>query len=429
MNLFMRHWPLCKIAMASLCFCIAFSASAQITDTVSLSLHQAEKLFIDSNLNLLASRYNIDANRAAVLQARLLSNPSFSVGHALYSGSLRKFFPLGANDETYASISQLVLLAGKRNKQVKLAEANATLTEYQFFDLLRTLKYELHSNFYNIYFLRQSAKVYNAEINALQQIVTAFQQQQGKGYIAQSEVVRIRAQLYSFTSEYSQLVNQITDLESNLRLLVRIKPSTFINPVADTTEIEQLDPSRFPIATLLDSAYHNRTDLSIAKENTTINRLNYNYQRALAVPDLSVSVGYDEQGSFLNNLISGSVGIDVPIFNRNQGNIKQAKILIQNTAALQRSTEETVSENVSNALQKAYVQDKMYKSIDKSFMSSFSYLLQEVIINYQRRNISLLEFLDFYDSYKLNTLQINAVQYNRVQAFEDINFYTATNFY
>ena len=429
MNFFLRHLLWRKTAIALFCFCIAFSASAQITDTLSLTLPEAEKRFVDSNLNLLASRYNINATRAAELQARLWSNPGFSVGHALYSGTLKQFFPTGKNDETYASLSQLVLLAGKRNKQIKLAEANTALTEYQFFDLLRTLQYELRSNFYNIYFLRQSAKVYTSEIGALQQIVTAFQQQQSKNYIAQSEVVRIRAQLYSFTSEYSQLTNQITDLESNLRLLVRIQPTTFISPVADSAQIERLDPSRFPLATLLDSAYRNRTDLAIAKQNTSINQLNYNYQKALAVPDLSVSLGYDEQGSFLNNLLSGGLGIDIPIFNRNQGNIRQAKILIQNTEVLQKNTEQTVAENVSNALQKAYVQDNLYKSIDKSFMGSFSHLLDEVIFNYQRRNISLLEFLDFYDSFKQNTLQMNAVQYNRVQAFEDINYYTATNFY
>ena len=429
MNAFMRRLPVCRMAMAAFCFCLASFASAQITDTTSLTLPEAEKIFVDSNLNLLAARYNIDANRAAILQARLWNNPNIGISHGLYSGTLHKFFPLGAYDETSAGISQLILLAGKRNKQIKLAEANATLTEYQFFDLLRTLKYELRSNFYNIYFLQQSANVYNAEINALQQIVNAFQQQEGKGYIAEREVVRIRAQLYSFTSEYSQLVNQVTDMESQLRLLLRIKPSTFVKPVADTTQLEQLNPSQFSLATLLDSAYRNRTDLAIAKANTNINRVNYNYQKALAVPDLSLSLGYDEQGSFLNNFLSIGFSIDLPFFNRNQGNIKQAKILIQNTSALQENTEQTVAENVSGSLQKAIVQDKMYKSIDKSFASSFSHLLDEVVFNYQRRNISILEFLDFYDSYKQNMLQMNVVQYNRVQAFEDINFYTATNFY
>src|ERR1700760_762708 len=115
-------------------------------DTVRLTLPEAEKMFLDSNFQLLAGRYNIDASKALIIQARLWPNPNFSIGHTLYSGTLRKFFPLGANDETTAGLSQLILLAGKRNKQVKLAQAGAQLSEYQFFDLLRTIKYVLRTN-------------------------------------------------------------------------------------------------------------------------------------------------------------------------------------------------------------------------------------------------------------------------------------------
>src|SRR5882757_5539863 len=110
-------------------------------DTIRLSLAEAEKTFLDSNFQLLAGRYNIDASKALIIQARLWPNPNFSISHALYSGELNKFFPTGKNDETTVNLSQLIQLAGKRNKQVKLAQAGAQLTEYQFFDLLRTLKY------------------------------------------------------------------------------------------------------------------------------------------------------------------------------------------------------------------------------------------------------------------------------------------------
>src|ERR1700722_2310273 len=156
-------------------FCsVTGSVLAQpVMDTLRLQLPAAEKMFLDSNLQLLAQRYNVDAQQALVIQAKLWPNPNFSIGHTLYSGALHQFFPLGANDETSAGLSQLIMLAGKRNKQVKLAQAQATLTEYQFFDLLRTLKYTLRTDFYNIYYLRQSAKVYDEEIRALQQIVTA----------------------------------------------------------------------------------------------------------------------------------------------------------------------------------------------------------------------------------------------------------------
>src|SRR3954471_17967851 len=103
-------------------------------DTIRLTLPEAEKMFLDSNFQLLAGRYNVDASKAQIIQARLWPNPNLAITHGLYSGELNKFFPTGKNDETTVNLSQLILLAGKRNKQVKLAQANAQLTEFQFFD-------------------------------------------------------------------------------------------------------------------------------------------------------------------------------------------------------------------------------------------------------------------------------------------------------
>ncbi|HEY4209259.1 MAG TPA: TolC family protein [Puia sp.] len=398
-------------------------------DTVNLSLPGAEGMFLDSNFQLLAARYDIDASKAQIIQARLWPNPNFSIGHTLYSGTLQKFFPTGPNDETTAGLSQLILLAGKRNKQVKLVQANAQLSEYQFFDLMRTLKYSLRTDFFRIYYLQQSAKVYDEEISALQHIVNAFNEQAGKGNIAEKEVIRIRAQLYSFQTEYSDLIAQINEVQSELRLILQVKPSVFINPSTDSTTLDKLDPAQYPLNSLLDSAYHNRTDLQIARTNTNISQLNYNYQKALAVPDLSLGLVYDEAGSFLNNYVGVGASIDLPFFNRNQGNIRSAKAQIASSAATQKSTQATVEENVSASLQKAFAENRLYHSIDPKFQGDFQRMLHEVVTNYEKRNISILDFLDFYDSYKQHTLQLNSIQFNRVSAFEDINYYTGTNFF
>ena len=88
-----------------------------------------------------------------------------------------------------------------------------------------------------------------------------------------------------------------------------------------------------------------------------------------------------------------------------------------------------MEENVSRALQKAIDQDKLLKDIDPTFSNDLDRLMKEILINYQKRNISILEFLDFYDAYKQNILQINSIQFNRVSAFEDLNFFTANNFF
>ncbi len=412
-------------------FCISsVCALAQpAMDTLRLSLPAAEKMFLDSNFQLLAQRYNVDATQALVIQARLWPNPNFQIGHTLYSGALHQWFPTGANDETTAGLSQVILLAGKRNKQIKLAQANVRLSQYQFFDLMRTLKYTLRTDFFQIYYLRKSALVYDTEIKALQQISTAFASQEGKGYISEKEVVRIKAQLYSFISEYNDLINQINDTESELRLILQTKPTHFIDPDVDSNNIASLDPSKYALTTLIDSAYHNRTDLQIAHANTTINELQYKYQKALAVPDLSLNLGYDEAGSFLTSYYGIGAGIDLPFFNRNQGNIKNAKILIESTRATEKSTQATVDENVTRALQKAFDEEKLMHTIDPKFFGDFERLMGQVLLNYQKRNISILDFLDFYDSYKQNTLQVNTIQFNRISAFEDINYYTGTNFF
>lgn len=426
-----------RIFFPFLLVAMCFTAKAQQNneppraDSLSLTLDSAENMFLQNNFQLLAQKYNIDAQKALVIQAKLYPNPNINFATALYNPQAKAFLPLpfSTNGEVQAGISQLIILAGKRNKQVKLQQANVALSVYQFYDLVRTLKYTLRTDFFNIYYLQQSAKVYDAEIEALQHIVNAYAQQQGTGYIAEKEIVRIKAQLYSFKSEYNDLINQINDAESELRLVLQTKATVFVSPVVDTIAAKALDPLKFSLTTLIDSAYKSRTDLLIAKANNNINKLNYDYQKSLAVPDLTANLSFDQQGSYVNNLSMAGVSIDLPFFNRNQGNIKSAKRMIDVTEATQKSVEATVEENVTRSLQKAIAEDNLYKGIDPSFTSEFEYLKNQVLINYQKRNIGLLDFLDFYDSYKQNALQLNSIQYNRVQALEDINFYTGTNFF
>lgn len=418
------------LLMAGLPGFTAFSQTK--ADSLQLSIGQADSMFLQKNLLLLAQKYNVDAQKALIIQARLYPNPNIAVESGLYNTVSKKFFARGTTEtggEVATQLSQLIILAGKRNKQVKIAEAGAKLSEEQFFDLLRTLKYTLRTDFFNIYYFRESAKVYDKEISSLQVVVAAFEQQKDKGYIAEKEVVRVKAQLYSLQSEYTDLINQINDTESELKLILQTAPGQYVIPEVNSSTIVSLNPLQYPYASLLDSAYQNRTDLRIAKATTYIGQLNYNYQKSLAVPDITLSLGYDKQGSYIHNFNSVGFSIDIPIFNRNQGNIKSAKYMIESNKAAQKSVEATVEENVYRSLQKAIDADKLFRKIDPSFSGDFDRLAHEVLVNYQKRNLSLLEFLDFYDAYKQNILQLNSIQFNRVNAFEDLNFYTGTNFF
>lgn len=398
-------------------------------DSVSLTIDSADGRFIAKNLQLLAQKYNIDVQKAQVIQSKLYPNPNLSLAQMVYNPTSKSVLPFGRNGEATAQISQLIILAGKRNKSVKLAQANVTLSEVQFMDLIRTLKYTLHSDFYNLYYLQKSSKVYGDEIHSLQNVVEAFKAQVSQGNIAQKEYVRVKAQLYSLQSEYNDLVNQMNDVQSEMRLLMMDSSRYAYVPTTQDAAIESYRPDMYSLETLVDSAYQNRTDLKMAKANTEINRLNLAYQKSLAVPDLTASANYDQQGGYQNHQVQLGLAMDLPFFSRNQGNIKAAKTSIDIAKVTEDNTAITVQENVYRSLQKAYDMDKMYRGVDTSFVSDFQKLQQQVLINYQKRNIGLLDFLDFYDSYKQNVLQMNQILYNKVQAFEDLNYYTATNFF
>lgn len=418
--------------IVSCCMLSLQSEAQQNTDTLKISLSNAEAIFLQHNLQLLAGRYNMNAQKALVIQAKLWPNPNLQLSTPVYNTNSKKLFPFGAGPnggEITGQISQLITLAGKCNRSVKLAAANAQLSEYQFFDLLRTLKYTLRTDFFRAYYLLQSAKVYNDEISSLQHVVNAFDEQEGKGYVSEKEAVRVKAQLYSLLNEYNDLSNQINDLESELRTLLQTGNNNFIVPQADETALDALDPGQYSLTAMVDSAYANRSDLQIAKAVNEVNGLNYKYQKSLAVPDLTLIGAYDQQGSYINNLAAIGIAIDLPFFNRNQGNIKYAKLQMQASEAMQEQVTATVQENVYRSLQKAVDADKLYKSMDKDFAGKFSKLEQEVMINYQKRNIGLLDFLDFYQSYKDNFLQLNNLKASRAADFEDINYYTGTNFF
>jgi len=400
------------------------------SDTISVTLQQAEKMFLDKNLELLAQKYNVDATKALIIQAKLWPNPSFNFNQVLYNPQSKQWFPVDrTNGEESVQLSQLIVLAGKIKKQVQMAKTNYRLAEDNLYDLLRTLKYGLHSTYYNIYYMEQTARVYDEEIDALKVIVAAFKQQEGKGYIPMTEVVSVQAQLYALQNEYQALTDNINDQQSQLRLFLETGPKAYIVPVVDSLAIDQADPMSITLQTMLDSAKHNRTDLMIAKENLTLSQQNYSYQKAMGVPDITLSGGWDEHGSYIVDYNYLGLGFNLPIFNWNQGNIKNSKILIDFNKTNLDFTEETVTEQVTRGLQKAIDADKLYRGIDKTFAPTFDRLAKAVMENYLKRNMGLLDFLNFYDLYHTNIVQLNTIRYNRINALENLNFLTGTNFF
>ena len=403
--------------------------SQPVRDTLSITLAEAEQLFIKNNIQLLAQKYSIDSARAAIITARLFDNPQFGIATGLYNSTTRRFFDnTNSSREISYQYSQLIKTAGKRNKAIQVAKIGVALTEYQFSDLVRTLSYTLRNDFYNIYYLQQTQKVYDVEINSLHTTDTAYATQLKLGNVSDIDLVRIQSQEYTLGAELVTLQNNIDDVQSEFKLLLRTKAIVYIVPEGEIMYNKE-SASDIPYQSLVDSAYANRYDLKVAQTSVSLNQQNLVLQKALAVPDLNITLGYDRYGSYIPDYNSIGLDFPLPFFNRNQGYIKQAKLGIQSSKLQLEGARDAVESQVANAYLGAVRAEKLLNSFDPKFEGNITHLIGEVTRNFKAHNISLLEFTDFYDSYKQNVVQLNNLRYSYMSQLEQLNFTTGTRIF
>jgi len=397
-------------------------------DTLHSSLQDAENQFLQKNFLLLASKYEVSVSNAAIIQAKLYPNPSFSIEQGVYNQDTKKWFDLSSTGETALALQQIIILAGKRNKQIEIAKINSQISLFQFYDLVRTLRYELRSSFYGIYFLGDAIRVYDKEIESLKTLIDVYTSQYNKGNIAFKELARLQALQFSLQNERLDVVKQLTEKQSNLSLLTG---DTLLRPVAPVMNsgFNDIDVSRLSYAELVDSAFVNRYDLRTASAQVQLNQSHLSFQKALRTPDLLLGANYDKAGNYVRNYNALSVAIDLPFWNRNQGSIKAAQFQIEASKQFQSQAELEVKNEISRAYKQLLETDRLYKTASAEFTSDYEKLLDGITKGYQNHTISLLEFIDYYETYKNSKLELNRLQSNRLDALENLNLATGTSIF
>ena len=402
-------------------------------DTVRLALPEAEQRFVQNNLQLLAQRYNITAAQALALQARLIDNPTIVVDQNAVQQAIHKQDAVGNNPDLNRTqlavqVQQLVSLAGRRRAAGRAQQQAAVVESFNLEDLVRTLRFQLRTTFYDIYFRQQTLRVYDNEIPQLRRTVELYQGQFDKGNIALKEVIRLKAFLFTLESERLGLVTDQATAQADLHILLRDSTRSAYQPVVNGRRIRELSLASYPEQQLTDTALVRRADLLSRRAEVQRQELNLRLQRAVATPDLAVGYSYDRFGSYFNNYNSLTLGIAVPIFNRNQGNIAAAKAQIGQAQAQAAQQQLVVRRDVHEAYQIAQRQDDLYQHSSRD-TTPFSRLIDNIEQSYTKRLISIVEYLDFYEAYKNNVLQLNTLRANRMRAFENINMATGRTFF
>lgn len=413
-----------KLLRPTVLMLLVIRAFAQ--ESTPLTLSQADSMFLHNNLMLLSAQYNIGARDALIIQARAYPNPLFTADLNAFDPEQQKAFHINQTGQKAFSIEQLILLGGKRKAEIDIALQNKKLALLELSDLLRNLRYQLEASFYTIYQQSVTLAKFSRQLQVLDTLISSYEIQAGRGNIPLKDVIRLKAVYFKTNNDKSELANRYFSEQQKMQLI--LQHSGYVAPIVNAGDFDRLTtvPS---YEQMLDSAMENRPDLKIADEAEALALMNVRLQQKMAIPDMAINSTYDQRGGAFLNQLNVGVSIPLPLWNRNQGNIRAAKYGAQSMAIYQKQKNKEVEAEVLAAWQDLTLSISEYQKIRNFYSTDFDVVFEGINRNFQRRNISILEFVDFFESYNESLSEYERVRNYLATSAMQVNYVTASKIF
>lgn len=402
---------------------LIFSVSnVRAQDTLKVSVDQIDSLFVQNSLILLAEKYSVDAKQFLVQQERLWNNPTISAEVSAYNWDTQKAVDVGQKGEKIFTAQQLVLLAGKRDKRINIAKYEAQISEQEFYSLSRALKFQLRASFYSLYFSQLTINALQEQFSSLDETINTMEIQYTKGNIPYKDLMRLEALEFELSNILLQHRYTIAEEMKTLRVLINTEK--IISPIINEKSLKKYKMDSVAIENFIDIGLLNRSDLKIQELTVERSKWNYSLQKAMSVPDLRIGGTYDQAGSYIQNYVGVNVSMDLPVFNRNQGNIKAARAEVEREKFYYTNKQSEVKNEIYMSIEKIRESEALYQSIDKKFAKGLVQINGGILDNFRKKNISLIEFVDFFETYNGVINQLNQLNAKRIDAYEELNYNT-----
>jgi cobalt-zinc-cadmium efflux system outer membrane protein len=409
-----------------LAFLIHFVFQGHARDTLQLSLQQADNIFLKNNFYLLAGAFNIDAQKAQILQAKLYPNPFITAEFNAYDPENNKWLHSGREGQKGFQIEQLVVLGGKRKSEIEMAKTNVRIAEIEFEQLVVNLKYRLHTQLYFCGLQQLLLKKYEAQLSLLDSLLHSYQVQVDKGNIALKELVRLKGTFLKLNNDRAELFREYLSVQSELQKLLQV--SSFIK--FDFSEEDILKYTKpVSLSELVSTAQAKHPGLLLSQQNWSLAQQSLQYQKKLAIPDVNLFASYDQRsGAFLNQINAG-ITIPIPVWNRNTGNIKSAWFKWQMAEFQKRAVQNEIDSDIKAAYLHYMQAVAEYQKAASLYNQDFEITTKGMMDNFQKRNVSIVEFVDFFETYYDVISEITKIKIRLVASAEELNRLTATDLY
>lgn len=290
------------------------------------TLQQAVEFSLQNNGDLKALREEKGLPEAGKIRAGLYPNPLLEMEGA--TGEIT-----GSEFENTISVgvSQEILTAGKRGKRLRVADREIEGFDRVLDNTGRLLVEEVKTTFYGLMLAEKKVELAVRSIALNSQLLDITKQRFDAGDVPELELNLARVEVARSDGRKAEAERELFPVKAKLLSLMglpRDEAAEFTGP---------LEPVPFTktVADLKRLALEKRPDLKALEAEQARREAETALARAEQVPNVTVGIGYQRENSAIDvsgedvksrdNLIAMKLSIPIPIFDRNQAGIREAK--------------------------------------------------------------------------------------------------------
>jgi cobalt-zinc-cadmium efflux system outer membrane protein len=377
-------------------------APSPVQGPVRITLDDAIQMALAHNHALLAARTTVQQSEAEETTANLRPNPVL-LGDA-------QFLPIfNANqfDSNYVDnsaqfdlgVSYLFERGKKRQHRLEAAKDLTAVTRSQVADNERGLTFQVASQFVNVQLAESALELAQQDLKSFQNTVDISQERYRAGDIGLDDLLKIKLQLLQFQSDASQAELAKVQALSDLRQLLGYESVSADYDVAGTLDYQ---PVHANLEDLQAKALSTRPDLRAAQQGVTAANGQYELAKADGKRDVTAQINYTHIADLSTASLFGQ--IQIPIFDRNQGEIARTHYAITQAQEQEQAANGQVLTDVRDAYEGLRSNDKIIQLYRSGYLDEAQQDRDISEYAYKRGAASLLDFLDAERSYRATQL-------------------------
>lgn len=380
-------------------------SNAQQQDTLFLKVNKIEEQFLKNNLGLLAATYDIEIADAAIIQAKTWPNPELSMDEIqlLKPTDTDEIPGLFHSDfwknRTFSiALEQKILLGGKRKFDIQQQTKEKEKTEAEFSMLLFALKKDLRNLIATWHFEQKMHLDIAVQYENIELLMRQKERLVQQGQSSRVELFRIKSLLHSIHKELKEKALSIQEHELQIKELLLIPLDQAIQLDTENFTFKKLIHQ--PIQELLALGKTHQKQFEWWQAHLAAHQFQIHKENAEATPDLNLQLAYDRGGATHLDFFGLGFAIDLPVYNRNKGNRKIAKWQLEQEEVHFKQFETNWEKQVRMTHQSLIQYYELLQNIDEAYLEEIEIMTKALQQNLSARNLSLIEFLDYFEAFK-----------------------------